>query len=406
MRGFRERSSVEEALEAALNGIEPLPAEPVALTEAADRVLAEDVVSSVNVPPFRRATMDGYAVVAEDTYGASPYNPLPLRVVGSSMPGSRPTAAVTIGTCVRIMTGAPMPDGADAVLKAEDAGGTGAAIEARGPVPRGRNVGRIGEDVSAGDLVLRAGRRLLPQDVGMLSAIGHNAVQVVRRPVVRIIVSGDELLPPGSSPGERQIVDSNSPMLAALIERDGGTPEILRLPDDRTAMEEALAGPKADAIVTAGAASVGTEDRVPVIVGELGELAVHGITMRPSAPTGIGTIGNTRVLILPGNPVSCLAAYDLFAGPVVRILAGGSPASPYRTVKGTLTRRVVSQVGRTDYARVSVEGDDVIPVAVTGSSVLSSVTGASGFVLVPVESEGYAEGTAVTVHCYEGARTT
>ncbi|MEN8112805.1 MAG: gephyrin-like molybdotransferase Glp [Actinomycetota bacterium] len=402
MRGFRERSSVEEALAAALDGLAALPAEPVPVTRAAGRVLAEDIVSSVNVPPFRRATMDGYAVIAEDTYGASAYNPLPLRVIGSSMPGTTPTGAVTPGVCMRIMTGAPMPDGADAVLKAEDTSGSRAIIEARTAVPYGRNVGRVGEDVSAGDHVLSAGRRLLPQDVGLLSAIGHDPVRVVRRPTVRIIVSGDELLPPGSEPQSQQIVDSNSPMLSALVERDGGMPDIVRLPDERSAMEEALSRPGADVIVTAGAASVGSEDRVPVIVGELGELAVHGITMRPSAPTGIGTIGDARIIILPGNPVSCLAAYDLFAGPVVRTLAGGSPDSPYRTVTGTLTRRLVSQVGRTDYARVIVEEDDVVPVAVTGSSILSSVTGASGYVLIPVESEGYPEGSAVTVHCYRG----
>ncbi|MEN8234711.1 MAG: gephyrin-like molybdotransferase Glp [Actinomycetota bacterium] len=402
MRGFRERSSVEDALAAALDGIEPLPPEPVPVTEAAGRVLAEDVVSSVNVPPFRRATMDGYAVVAEDTYGASAYNPLPLRVVGSSMPGATPAEAVEPGTCVRIMTGAPLPDGADAVLKAEDTSGSGAVIEARAPVPNGRNVGRVGEDVSIGDHVLETGRQLLPQDVGLLAAIGHDPVQVVRRPVVRIVVSGDELLPPGASPDGQRIVDSNSPMLTALVERDGGIPEILRLPDQREAMEEALSRPGANVIVTAGAASVGSEDRVPVIVGELGDLFIHGITMRPSAPTGIGTVEEARVLILPGNPVSCLAAYDLFAGPVVRRLAGGTTDSPYRTITGTLTRRLASQVGRTDYARVIIDGDEVVPVAITGSSVLSSVTRASGFVLIPVASEGYAEGTEVTVHCYQG----
>jgi len=402
MRGFRERSSVEEALAAALNDVLPLPPEPVPATEASGRILAEDVVSRVSVPPFRRATMDGYAVVAEDTYGASPYTPLSLRIVGSSMPGTSPTGAVTPGTCMRIMTGAPMPDGADAVLKAEDTSGTGPNVEARAPVPAGRNVGRVGEDVAAGDRVLEARRRLLPQDIGLLAAIGHDPVQVTRRPIVRIVVSGDELLPPGSMPDGRRIVDSNSPMLAALVERDGGIPEVVRLPDERTAMEEALTRPGADVIVTAGAASVGTEDRVPVIVGEVGDLAVHGITMRPSAPTGIGTVGTTRVLILPGNPVSCLAAYDLFAGPVVRTLAGRSPDSPYRTVTGTLTRRLVSQVGRTDYARVVLRGGDVVPVAVTGSSILSSVTRATGYVLIPVESEGYAPGTAVTVHCYHG----
>jgi molybdopterin molybdotransferase len=137
-----------------------------------------------------------------------------------------------------------------------------------------------------------------------------------------------------------------------------------------------------------------------VLVGELGTLAIHGITMRPSAPTGVGTVDGVRVLILPGNPVACLAAYDFFAGPVIRTLAGRSPESPYRTRTATLSRRLVSQVGRTDYARVIVHGDRVEPVAISGSSILSSVTGASGFVIVPSESEGYAEGTTIEVHWY------
>ncbi len=402
MKGFRDRSTVSEALEAALDGIAPLPAESVSVTTAAGRVLAHDVVSTVNVPAFRRSMMDGYAVRAEDTYGATDYNPIPLKVVGSSMPGTVPDERVTHGSCVMIVTGAPIPEGADAVLMVENTSGSGTHIEATAPVPVGRNVGRVGEDVASDDAVLASGRFLLPQDVGLLSSIGHDPVEVVRRPIVRIIVSGDELLPPGSSPVDTKIVDSNSPMLAALVDRDGGIPEIVRLPDNEGAMEEALARPGSDVIVTAGAASVGSEDRVPVLVDRLGSLVVHGITMRPSAPTGIGLINGSRIIILPGNPVSCLAAYDFFAGPVVRSLGGGSPKWPYLTIELPLARRITSQIGRTDYARVIIEDGLVDPVAISGSSVLSSVTGASGFVVIPSALEGYPEGTEVTVHCYHG----
>jgi molybdopterin molybdotransferase len=402
MRGFRDRSSVEEALDAALDGISALPPESVGVMTAAGRVLASGVVSSVNVPAFRRSMMDGYAVRAEDTYGATAYNPIPLNVVGTSMPGTIPDDQVDRGQCVMIVTGASMPDGADAVLLVENTHGSGNRIEATSPVPVGRNVGRVGEDVSVGQAILNSGRVLLPQDVGLLSSVGQNPIQVVRRPVVRIIVSGDELLPPGASPAGTKIVDSDSPMLAALVERDGGVPEVVRLPDEEGAMEAALARPGTDVIVTAGAASVGSEDRIPILVDKLGTLSIHGITMRPSAPTGIGTINGNRVVILPGNPVSCLAAYDFFAGPVVRSLGGRSPDWPYLTVTRTLARRIVSQIGRTDYARVILDEGLVDPVAISGSSVLSSVTRASGFVVIPAALEGYAEGTEVTVHCYHG----
>ncbi len=401
MRGFRNRATVEEAREAALDGVAPLETEPVPVTGCAGRVLAEDVVSDVDVPPFRRATMDGYAVRAADTFGASAYHPLPLILIGESMPGHPAETRIEPGQAVQIMTGAPLPDGGDAVLRAEDAEGGDDRVEVRAAVPEGRNVGRVGEDIPAGTRVLSAGRRLMPQDVGLLASIGHDPVAVHRRPRVRVIVSGNELLPPGERPEGSRIVDSNSPMLTALVERDGGVVEsVRRLPDGREPMREALAAGGADVIITAGAVSVGREDYTPLLVEELGELRIHGVAMRPSSPTGVGRVGVAPVLLLPGNPVSCLVAYDFFAGPVVRTLGGRDPEWPYRTVALPLASRLVSQIGRTDYARVAVEGETVRPLAVTGASVLSSVTRADGFVVVPAGLEGYPEGAVVEVHLY------
>jgi molybdopterin molybdotransferase len=401
MRGFRQRSTVEEALAAALHGVEPLESEPVSVTECAGRVLASDVVSEVAVPPFRRATMDGYAVRAEDTYGASTYDPAVLEVSGQSMPGAGSPGSVGPGRACRIMTGAPVPDEADAVVRAEDTDEVDGRLAVRAGVSPGRNVGRVGEDIDPGTTVLTKGRRLLPQDLGLLSSIGHDPVGVHRLPRVRIIVSGDELLAPGARPSESKIVDSNSPMLSALVGRDGGIPAVQRLPDDAGRMRAALASGGVDVIVTAGAASVGTEDRVPLLVAELGEMSVHGVAMRPSSPSGVGRIGGAPVLVLPGNPVSCLVAYDFFAGPVIRTLAGLSPAWPYRTVRLPLRTRIVSQIGRTDYARVVVRDRMVEPLAVSGASVLSSVTRATGFVIVPAGLEGYPEGTEIEVHLYD-----
>ncbi|MGZ5384005.1 MAG: molybdopterin-binding protein [Acidimicrobiia bacterium] len=401
MSGFRQRATVEEALAAALEGVVPPAPVPVAVTDCAGRVLAADVTSEVDVPLFRRATMDGYALRAEDTYGASVYSPVFLEVAGQSMPGAGPGEAVQPGGAVRIMTGAPVPEGATAVLRAEDATEEARRLEVRAPVAEGRNVGRVGEDVAAGTVVLHRGRRLLPQDAGLLASIGHDPVLVYSRPRVRIIVSGDELLAPGDKPSGTSIVDSNSPMLVALVERDGGRPDVVRLRDDRTAMTAALTEPGSDVILTAGAASVGSEDIVPILVGELGELRVHGVAMRPSSPTGVGRIGSTPVLLLPGNPVSALVAYDFFAGPVIRTMGGLPTAWPYVTVRLPLTKRLVSHIGRTDYARVVIKDGLVEPLAVSGASVLSSVTRASGFVVIPAGLEGYAEGTEIDVHLYD-----
>ena len=218
---------------------------------------------------------------------------------------------------------------------------------------------------------------------------------------MRLIVSGNELLPAGERPAGTQITDSNGPMLAALVRRDGGVVEAShRLLDDPAAMRRALARPGADVIVTAGAASVGREDHMPVLVAELGTLAVHGVAMRPSSPAGIGHIGEARVLLLPGNPVSCLVAYDFFAGPVIRRLGGLPTAFPYPVATLPLAARLVSQIGRTDYARVRVRRGQVEPVAIGGASALSSVTGADGFVVIPEGSEGSPEGAEVEVHLY------
>jgi molybdopterin molybdotransferase len=403
MRGFRDRASVEATLAFALDGVAPLPSEEVSVTECAGRVLATDVRSEVDVPPFRRATMDGFAVRAEDTYGASAYEPVFLDLTGLSMPGRDEGEPIFHGAAGPIMTGAPVPRGADAVLRAEDATEKDGRLEVTAPVAEAKNIGRIGEDVTTGSRILSSGRLLLPQDAGLLASVGVDPVQVHRRPVVRIIVSGDELLPPGERPDGFKIVDSNSPMLAALVTRDGGIPEVVRLRDDEDEMRQALALSGADVIVTAGAASVGREDRVPLLVGELGELLVHGVSMRPSSPAGVGRIDGTPVLLLPGNPVSCLVAYDFFAGPAIRVMGGRPLRWPYLSVTLPLRKRLVSQIGRTDYARVIIVDGEVEPVAISGASVLSSVTGASGFVVVPAGLEGYGEGADVEVHLYEAA---
>jgi molybdopterin molybdotransferase len=287
------------------------------------------------------------------------------------------------------------------VVRAEDTVEAGEDVEIRAPVPSGKNIGGIGEDVVAGAEVLPAGRRLRPEDVGLLSSIGLSDVPVRRRPLVQVVVSGNEVLPPGSAPDGRHIVDSNSVMLAALVQRDGGAVEsIARLPDDPDRIRSALAAPNADVIVTAGGASVGREDYLPGIVAEIGDLLVHGVAMRPSSPSGVGRIDGVPVLLLPGNPVSCLVAYDVLAGAVIRTMAGLGRDLPYAVTHAPLGRRLVSQIGRTDFARVRIVEGLVHPVAISGASVLSSVTGADGFVIVPDTSEGYDAGTEVSVYRY------
>ena len=402
MRGFAHRDTVEAALAWLDAQLRPPLAEIVPLRVAAGRLLAAPVVSTVDVPGFDRATMDGYAVVAGSTEGATPYNRLPLVVIGDSLPGVPFRGSVAVGEAVRIMTGAPLPPGCDAVLPAEwvESSAEAQGISALAAVSPGKHVGRLGEDIVRGATLFQRGRVLRPQDLGVLSSVGVGEISVFRRPTVRLAVTGNELLPAGSPPHEYQIADANGPMLAALVERDGGLVDFPGLvPDEPDAILEALHA-AADVIVVSGGSSVGIEDLAPTLVARHGDLAIHGIAMRPSSPTGLGRIEHRLVFLLPGNPVSCLCAYDFFAGRAIRALGGRTKAWPYHQVRARLTRKISSPIGRLDYARVQVIDGAVEPLAVGGASVLSSTTRADGFVIVPADSEGFAPGAEVEVWLY------
>jgi molybdopterin molybdotransferase len=420
MRGFTRRDTVAASLDWLDAQLQPLGDEIVSLQTAAGRVLAGAVVSAVDVPGFDRATMDGYALVAASTEGATAYTRLPLRVIGDSLPGCPFPGRVAPGEAVRIMTGAPMPDGCDAVLPAEWAeNGPDLATEATlsnrisalAAVSPGKNLGRRGEDIVRGTAVLAAGRVLRPQDLGVLSSVGLGDVRVVRRPTVRLVVTGNELVASGSPPHGYRIADANGPMLAALAERDGAVvdfPGLVR--DDRDAILDALHAP-ADVIIVSGGSSVGIEDLAPTLVATHGELAIHGIAMRPSGPTGLGRLGPRLVFLLPGNPVSSLCAYDFFAGRAIRVLGGRRREWPYRPILARLARKISSPIGRLDYARVKLVDASpaagapaprlIEPLSVAGASRLSSTTRADGFIVIPDDSEGFASGADVTVWLYD-----
>ncbi len=358
MRGFAHRHTVEGALAWLDSQLQPPRDEIVPLRMAAGRVLATPVVSDVDVPGFDRATMDGYAVAADSTEGATSYNRLPLVVIGDSLPGHPFQGSVGVGEGVRIMTGAPLPLGCDAVLPAEwteNAASPNATVSALAAVSPGKHVGKQGEDIVRGTTLFQSRRVLRPQDLGVLSSVGVGEVRVFSRPRVRLVVTGNELLPSGSQPHGYRIADANGPMLAALVERDGGLVDFPGLvPDEHDAILNALHA-TADVIIVSGGSSVGIEDLAPTILARHGDLAIHGIAMRPSSPTGLGRIGDRLVFLLPGNPVSCLCAYDFFAGRAIRALGGRTKAWPYRAIRARLARKISSPIGRLDYARVRVD---------------------------------------------------
>ena len=448
--GSGRRAEVSEVLALLESRTSALPGEAVPLHESAGRVLSVAVVANVNVPGFAKSAMDGFAVCASDTTGASPDAPRTLAILGESLPARPFGGEVKPGQAVRILTGAPFPAGADAVLVSESATLDGTRVLAHEAVPPGKHVIRVGEDVAKGSVVLPSGRLLRPQDVGLLASIGVSSVEVVRRPRVAILVTGNELLPPGTAPAGFQIVDSNSPMLAALAARAGATVLPVRAaPDAPAAIRTAFlsAAAEADVILATGGTSVGPEDHAPRVAAALGELAVHGVAIRPAAPLGIAFLpkagGERRneetgdkltsrqaagleggsalpppcspsagipfslspplpVFLLPGNPVACLCAYDLFAGRVVRRLGGRSWALPYRKEAIPLARGITSAAGRVDYVRVKVEGGEAVPLAAGAASSLSTAVAADGFVLAPRDRVVVTAGEAVDVWLYDG----
>jgi molybdopterin molybdotransferase len=416
MRGFSRRVSVAAALSWLDAQLFTLDDEAVSPAAAGGRVLARDMVSGYDVPGFERAMMDGFAVRSVDVATATATAPVTLRVIGEVYPGREFAGEVVAGGCVRIMTGAPLPLGADAVVPVErvsvasgggGVGGGGGGVDGgvtvllTEPIPAGKHVGRRGEDLQRGALVFEAGRRLRPQDLGVLSSIGIEHVPVVARPRVRLVVTGNELLPAGAPPTGVRIADANGPMLAALVARDGGLAVSNGVvPDDPEAIAEALRS-DADVILVSGGSSVGGEDHAPLLLARDGELAVHGVAMRPASPTGMGTLDGRLVFLLPGNPVSCLCAYDFFAGRAIRVLGGRPAAWPYRHSQAVLAQPIASVEGRLDYARVRVGASGLEALGIAGASLLSSTTRADGFVLVPEECSGYSAGQTVDVWWYD-----
>jgi molybdopterin molybdotransferase len=443
MRGFQQCAEVDAVIALLTSRVAPLLGETVPLLEAAGRVLAAPVLSSVNVPNFARSAMDGFAVLASDTVGATATSPRTLMLIGESLPAKPFPGEVKPEQAARITTGAPIPAGSDAVLMAEFASLEGDRVLAREAVTPGKHVIRVGEDVTKGREVLPTGRRLRPQDVGLLASIGAATVNAIRRPRVAILVTGNELLPPGTPPEGFKIVDSNSPMLTALAARDGADVLPVRyVQDDYTAVRDAIraASAIADMILVSGGTSVGTEDHAPRAAAELGELAVHGVAIRPAGPLGVGFVqrpnpptpfpgkeggvcgssafrpsplgggaaseasgvgSSVPLFLIPGNPVACLCAYDLFAGRVVRRLGGRAWELPYRMVTLPLAGKIASAAGRVDYVRVKVEGDAVFPLAMGGASNLSTAVAADGFVLVPRDCAALAPGDRVEVWLYD-----
>ncbi len=404
MRPFAYTLPFDEALGHVLAAPRPIGrTERVPLAEADGRALVSEVLAPFDVPPFDRAAMDGYAVIAADTTGAAHDAPATLRLIGRVFTGDPSPERVTSGCCVEIATGAPLPDGADAVVMVEQTtSGDGAVLIHRAATPR-QHVGPRGGDIASGHMVLDAGVVLTPARVGVLAALGRTHVEVYARPRVAILCTGDEVVDPGSPLGAGQLYNVNRFTLEALVRRHGG--EAMVLPTSRDSIEALTQtlgqADGCDILVFSGGSSVGERDLVIDALREHGEVIFHGVAIKPGKPTVFGRIGNAPVLGLSGYPTSCLSNAHLFLIPLLRATARLPPWQP-RQVTVPLARRITSTPGRTQFYMVRIIDGHAEP-AFKASGDITSMANADGYVTVATATEALEEGAMVTVAMYEDA---
>lgn len=413
--------TVEEARRALYDGIVlPEPeAERVAITSALGRVLARHIVSPETLPGFARSAMDGYAVAARDTYGATDALPAYLRLAGEIRMGEEATVPLGKGEASSISTGGMLPSGADAVVMFEHTSLVeGSDVEVSRPVAPGENVVQAGDDVEAGDLLLTKGHKLRPQDMGALAGVGIIEVDVFTRPRVAIINTGNEVIEAGLTPKPGQVRDVNSYNLAGLVEQAGGVPCRMGIfPDEYGAIMDAVVRGLNDADVVAitGGSSVGTRDLTAGIIDELGRaegrgVLVHGVSVKPGKPVIIGVAGGKPVFGLPGHPVAVSVSFGLFVAPLLKRLAGeidplgiaGIP--PLRVVKARIARNYSSGQGREDHLRVSLElvdGELWARPVLGKSGLITTLVRAHGTVVIPLSKLGLSKGEVVDVELFD-----
>jgi len=392
--------SVETAVECIVNHMKRLPAEGVPLRHAPGRILSEDITAEIDHPPWPNSAMDGFAVRAEDVRGASRERPVPLRVIEVVPAGGFPSRPIGPREAIRIMTGAPVPDGADGVVRIEHTQpGTGDTVRIMSDMDAGRNIRPRGEDVRAGERLFEAGRRLRPGEIGVLASVGRTTVQVHRRARVALLATGNELVDVEhfeEARSGRRIVNSNSHALAAAVRFAGGEPIDLGIARDDPAHVRALAGRgmDADALVTTAGASVGDHDVVKDALEDLGfDLAFWRVTMRPGSPVSFGTLprpGGSRLPVfgLPGNPVSALVTFEILVHPALDTMHGMTRPDT-RNIRVRVAEPMKSTPSLTHYLRVTLEpADDGLPLARLtggqGSGMLTSMARADALLIVPL----------------------
>lgn len=399
MRPIKKLIQVDEAISIALEAVVPVKrTEKVPLLTAVGRVSAEEIVSRVHVPPFSRSAMDGYAVRARDTFGASKSSPVTLRVNEKIYAGGIPKKKLSKRICAEIATGALLPPGADAVVMVENTEVEDGAVTVAESVHPGLNISRKGEDIVPGARLTSKGEVLNPSKIGALAAIGLGSVKVYGRPLVAIVPTGNEIVELGSKLKPGQVYNINSYTLAGVVASNGGEARISGIVNDSVEDLEEVARTNADCdmILFSGGSSVGERDVMLDVLERRGKVMYHGVAMKPGKPTLFGVIGDQLVFGMPGYPTSCLSNAYVFVVPVLRKIAR-LPLSPPRSVEATLSKRVVSTTGRTQFLTVRLDGSTAHP-AFKESGAITSMSDADGYVIIPADVDLLEKGEKVTVH--------
>jgi len=376
-----------------------VPVEQVAMGDALGRVLAEDILAEEYVPGFDRSTVDGYAVIASDTFGCSDSLPAVLTLSGEILMGAAASVSLTPGSCAAVSTGGDLPEGADAVVMLEHTEDYGdGLIGILSPAAPGKNMIFKGDDVSPGDRALKAGTVVSPHDIGILSALGRCVVSVRRKVVVGVISTGDELVDPSQTPGRGQIRDVNTPMLAAAVESFGASVKsygIFR--DDEELIRKAVlkAADECGIVLISGGSSAGMRDLTARIIESEGEILLHGIAMKPGKPTIVGAIGDKPVFGLPGHPVAAYFVTELFVRPLIARLMRAEVKR--RTTIARISEAVSSNHGRAEYMPVFLDEEGTARPIRGKSGLISCLAGADGYICIPRDSEGLAAGAVVEV---------
>jgi molybdopterin molybdotransferase len=400
LKGFEKLTNVDKALQKFLSKLKPerLNSERVSIQKSLRRIAANDIRAKYNLPFFNRSAVDGYALKAKDTFGVSAFNTKTFKLIKSK---------VRKNEAKEVWTGNPIPEGADAVVMLEYTKKFQGKIELTTSVTPGKNISKKGEDVTKGNIAITARTRLNPHHIGLLTALGETHVDVIRRPKVAILATGNELVETGKNLESGKIIESNRIIFSNMCRELGAEPQNLGIAKDN--LEQIILKIKegldyADAVITTGGTSVGYPDLVPLAINKIGKpgIVVHGIAMRPGMPTGLAILKNKPIFILSGNPVAATIGFEVFTRPTLLILLG---TNEIRTaIDAKLTRRVAGVLGRRVFLRVRVFQDDgrffAEPVRTTGSGVITTITKANGYVIIPENREGLKENEIVKSYLF------